>query len=57
MLSTLGLAGVFGVYAVVCVISFIFVYLKVPETKGMPLEVITEFFSVGTRQAASAKNE
>jgi hypothetical protein len=33
------------------------VYLKVPETKGMPLEVITEFFSVGTRQAASAKNE
>jgi hypothetical protein len=23
----------------------------------MPLEVITEFFSVGTRQAASAKNE
>ena len=57
MLSTLGLAGVFGVYAVVCVISLVFVYLKVPETKGMPLEVITEFFSVGSRQAEAAKNE
>ncbi|CAJ2642780.1 monosaccharide-sensing protein 2-like [Trifolium pratense] len=57
MLSTLGLAGVFSVYAVVCVISFVFVYLKVPETKGMPLEVISEFFSVGTKQAAAAKNE
>ncbi|WJX42385.1 hypothetical protein P8452_29627 [Trifolium repens] len=52
MLSTLGLAGVFGVYAVVCVISFIFVYLKVPETKGMPLEVITEFFSVEARDVS-----
>ncbi|XP_061372780.1 monosaccharide-sensing protein 2-like isoform X2 [Gastrolobium bilobum] len=57
MLSSFGLAGVFGVYAVVCFISWIFVFLKVPETKGMPLEVITEFFSVGARQATSAKNE
>ncbi|KAI4317053.1 hypothetical protein L6164_024964 [Bauhinia variegata] len=57
MLSSLGLAGVFGIYAVVCVISWIFVFLKVPETKGMPLEVITEFFAVGARQAATSKNE
>lgn len=57
MLSSLGLAGVFGVYAVVCCISWVFVYLKVPETKGMPLEVITEFFSVGSKQSAAAKNE
>lgn len=57
MLSSLGLAGVFGVYAVVCCISWVFVYLKVPETKGMPLEVITEFFSVGSKQSASARNE
>nr|KYP64886.1 Monosaccharide-sensing protein 2 [Cajanus cajan] len=57
MLSSLGLAGVFGIYAIVCFISWIFVFLKVPETKGMPLEVISEFFSVGARQAASAKNE
>ncbi|KAK3002466.1 hypothetical protein RJ639_022106 [Escallonia herrerae] len=57
MLSSIGLAGVFGIYAVVCIISWIFVFLKVPETKGMPLEVITEFFAVGARQIAAAKNE
>ncbi|CAL0318955.1 unnamed protein product [Lupinus luteus] len=57
MLSSIGLAGVFAIYAVVCFISWIFVFLKVPETKGMPLEVITEFFAVGAKQAASAKNE
>lgn len=57
MLSSIGLAGVFGLYAIVCCISWVFVYLKVPETKGMPLEVITEFFAVGAKQAASAKNE
>ncbi|XP_002520608.2 monosaccharide-sensing protein 2 [Ricinus communis] len=56
MLKSIGLAGVFGLYAVVCIISLVFVYLKVPETKGMPLEVITEFFSVGARQAAAAKD-
>ncbi|CAI9302169.1 unnamed protein product [Lactuca saligna] len=57
MLSSIGLAGIFGIYAIVCVISWVFVFLKVPETKGMPLEVITEFFAVGARQAAAAKSE
>lgn len=57
MLDSVGLAGVFGLYAIVCVISWVFVYLKVPETKGMPLEVITEFFSVGAKQAAAVKAE
>ncbi|KAK4484004.1 hypothetical protein RD792_011217 [Penstemon davidsonii] len=56
MLSSIGLAGVFGIYAVVCVISWFFVFLKVPETKGMPLEVITEFFAVGAKQGV-AKSE
>ncbi|CAN6918078.1 unnamed protein product [Brassica oleracea] len=56
LLKSIGLAGVFGMYAVVCCISWAFVYLKVPETKGMPLEVITEFFSVGARQAEAEKN-
>ncbi|CAI0471327.1 unnamed protein product [Linum tenue] len=55
MLNSIGLAGVFGLYAVVCVIALVFVYLKVPETKGMPLEVITEFFSVGAKQAEEEK--
>lgn len=57
LLDSIGLAGIFGLYAIVCVISLVFIYLKVPETKGMPLEVITEFFSVGARQIAAAKNE
>ncbi|KAG9139338.1 hypothetical protein Leryth_011335 [Lithospermum erythrorhizon] len=57
MLNSIGLAGVFGIYAVVCMISWVFVYLRVPETKGMPLEVITEFFAVGAKQAAPAKNQ
>ncbi|GMH02898.1 hypothetical protein Nepgr_004737 [Nepenthes gracilis] len=52
MLTTVGLAGVFGMYAVVCLISWVFVFLKVPETKAMPLEVITEFFALGARQQA-----
>lgn len=50
MLSSIGLAGVFGIYAIVCIISWVFIFLRVPETKGMPLEVITEFFAVGARQ-------
>ncbi|CAK9315452.1 unnamed protein product [Citrullus colocynthis] len=56
LLNSVGLAGVFGMYAVVCIISWVFVFLKVPETKGMPLEVITEFFSVGAKQVLAAKN-
>ncbi|XP_026456047.1 monosaccharide-sensing protein 2-like [Papaver somniferum] len=56
MLNSIGLAGVFGIYAVVCLISWVFVFLKVPETKGMPLEVIQEFFAVGAQQAAAAKD-
>ncbi|KAJ8453065.1 hypothetical protein Cgig2_014828 [Carnegiea gigantea] len=51
VLTSIGLAGVFGLYAVVSVIAWIFIFLKVPETKGMPLEVITEFFALGARQA------
>ncbi|KAG0488472.1 hypothetical protein HPP92_007283 [Vanilla planifolia] len=55
MLNSIGLAGVFGIYTVVCVVAFVFVFLKVPETKGMPLEVITEFFAVGARQKQHAQ--
>ncbi|KAE9606422.1 putative major facilitator, sugar transporter, major facilitator superfamily [Lupinus albus] len=49
LLNSVGLSGVFGMYAVVCAIAWVFVFLKVPETKGMPLEVIIEFFSVGAK--------
>ena len=56
MLNSVGLIGVFGMYAVVCTIAWVFVFLKVPETKGMPLEVIIEFFSVGAKQTEAANN-
>ncbi|KAM0843393.1 hypothetical protein ACQ4PT_057736 [Festuca glaucescens] len=49
MLNSVGLAGVFSIYAVVCCIALVFVALRVPETKGLPLEVITEFFNVGAK--------
>ncbi|XP_061346075.1 monosaccharide-sensing protein 3-like isoform X2 [Gastrolobium bilobum] len=49
LLQLLGLTGVFGLFVAGCIISWIFVYLKVPETKGMPLEVIIEFFAIGAK--------
>lgn len=49
LLQLLGLTGVFGLFVVGNIISWIFVYLKVPETKGMPLEVIIEFFAIGAK--------
>ena len=51
MLTSIGVVGVFGLYAVVSVIAWIFILLKVHETKHIPLEVITEFFALGARQA------
>ncbi|XP_062112843.1 monosaccharide-sensing protein 2-like [Humulus lupulus] len=48
----IGLAGVFSIYAVGCILAWVFVYLKVPETKGMPLEVISEYFALGTIKSA-----
>ncbi|XP_061367375.1 monosaccharide-sensing protein 2-like [Gastrolobium bilobum] len=56
LLNSVGLVGVFGMYAVVCIIAWMFVFFKVPETKGIPLEVIAEFFSVGTKQAEVVNN-
>ncbi|CAJ2646798.1 monosaccharide-sensing protein 2-like [Trifolium pratense] len=49
LLQLLGLSGVFSLFVGGCIISWIFVYLKVPETKGMPLEVIIEFFAIGAK--------
>ncbi|BAT99856.1 Monosaccharide-sensing protein [Vigna angularis] len=49
LLQLLGPPGVFGLFVLGCIISWTFVYLKVPETKGMPLEVIIEFFALGAK--------
>lgn len=42
--DSIGIAGTFAFFAAFCLIAWIFIFLKVPETKGMPLEVIVEFF-------------
>lgn len=36
----LGVSGTFGIYAVLCVASFVFIWKMVPETKGKTLEQI-----------------
>jgi hypothetical protein len=45
-----GLQGVFSLFAVASVIAWIFVFVKVPETKGLPLEIISEFFAVAPKK-------
>lgn len=49
MLASIGLAGCFTIFALASIISWAFVHFKVPETKGMPIEVIVEFFAVGAK--------
>ncbi|MCO5607502.1 hypothetical protein L7F22_061698 [Adiantum nelumboides] len=48
--SSLGIAKTFAFFAVFCFIAWIFVFIKVPETKGMPLEVIVEFFAMSAAE-------
>ncbi|HET7733603.1 MAG TPA: sugar porter family MFS transporter [Paludibacter sp.] len=36
--ASLGAAGTFWVYAAICLVSFVFILLKLPETKGKSLE-------------------
>jgi hypothetical protein len=45
-----GLQGVFGFFAVVTFVAWIFVFIYVPETKGQPLEVICEIFAMAARK-------
>ncbi|GAA0174199.1 hypothetical protein LIER_27641 [Lithospermum erythrorhizon] len=55
MLSSIGLAGVFGIFPIMCAISWLFVFSKVPETRCMPLEVIAELFSLRANQETASK--
>lgn len=36
--KSLSTGGVFGVYSLICLLGFIFIFLRVPETKGKTLE-------------------
>ena len=47
LLRYIGLAGLFGVYAIVCALAFVFICFKMPETKGVPIEVMAELFALG----------
>ena len=38
--ASLGAAGTFWLYAVICVLGFVFIFFKLPETKGKTLEQI-----------------
>ena len=38
--KSLGAAGTFWVYAVICILGFVFIVVKLPETKGKSLEEI-----------------
>jgi sugar porter (SP) family MFS transporter len=40
MVHALGVTGTFGIYAVLCVVTFVFIWTMVPETKGKTLEQI-----------------
>jgi len=45
----LGAAVTFALYAVVLIVGIYFIYRSVPETKGMSLHDIEEFFAYGAQ--------
>ncbi len=47
LLDTLGLAGVFSIYALVCVLGLVFTARYVPETAGLTLEEIEAHLKAG----------
>ncbi|CAI5999526.1 unnamed protein product [Closterium sp. NIES-65] len=51
-----GLAGVFAIFCTMSMISWLFVFLKVPETKGLPLEVICDIFALSSLKMAALAN-
>jgi MFS family permease len=55
LLRYIGLAGVFGIYAIVCVLAFVFVCFKMPETRGVPIEVMAELFAFDPSHASQQK--
>lgn len=40
LIHTLGVSGTFGLYAILCVVTFVFIWKMVPETQGKTLEQI-----------------
>jgi sugar porter (SP) family MFS transporter len=42
LVKTLGVSGTFSIYAILCVVTFVFIWTWVPETKGKTLEQIQQ---------------
>jgi SP family arabinose:H+ symporter-like MFS transporter len=40
LVHALGVSGTFAIYAILCVVSFLFIWKLVPETRGKTLEQI-----------------
>jgi sugar porter (SP) family MFS transporter len=40
LIHVLGVSGTFGIYAILCVVTFVFIWRMVPETRGKTLEQI-----------------
>ena len=40
--AALGVSGTFWLYAAICIAGFVFVWFRVPETKGKSLELIEQ---------------
>src|SRR5690606_35996920 len=49
-MSNWSLPLTYGMYAVFAALSFLYVFLRVPETKGMELEKTGELFAPGARR-------
>jgi SP family arabinose:H+ symporter-like MFS transporter len=49
----IGIAASFCIFALFCVVSWVWIYLRLPETKGRSLEQIEQFWS---REVGSAVN-
>jgi facilitated trehalose transporter len=54
MANSMGLAGVYGLYAACCLIAVVFVAIFLPETKGKTLEEISKFFGQPTPKSVAA---
>jgi len=47
LIDLLGRSDTFWLYAVMCAVSFVYVYFYMPETKGLSLEEIEEYWRSG----------
>jgi MFS transporter, SP family, galactose:H+ symporter len=57
MVSAIGKSWTFWVYAIMAGLAIIFVALRVPETKGRPLEQIDRYWQDGRRWPEAAASE